>query len=267
MKKLMTLSAIAIVVSMFLSACKGDTGPTGPQGATGLQGVTGATGPTGLNGPAGATGATGATGPQGPTGATGVAGPQGPAGATGATGPQGPVGATGPQGPIGATGPQGPVGSANVIYSSWFTIADWADTTLTLSGAVKRGIRNVTSLTQTIIDNGVILTYLRQAGSNTSGPNLLPFNCVACGLLGNPLVIGALPQPAKIIFYNAFFDGTPGLVINAAELRYILIPGGVVGGRFTSGPAAGYTVAQVRAMSYAQVSSIFNIPQNGTNER
>lgn len=254
----MTLSAIAIVVSMFLSACKGDTGPTGPQGATGLQGVTGATGPTGLNGPAGATGTNGATGATGPQGATGVTGPQGPTGA---------IGATGPQGPIGATGPQGPVGSANVIYSSWFTIADWADTTLLLSGAVTRGIRNVSSLTQVIIDNGVILTYLRQAGTNTSGPNLLPFNCVACGVLGNPLVIGALPQPAKIIFYNSFFNGSLGIAITAAELRYILVPGGVVGGRFTSGPAAGYTVAQVKAMSYAQVSSIFNIPQNGTNER
>ncbi len=263
MKKLMTLSAIAIAVSMFLSACKGDTGPTGPQGATGLQGVTGATGPTGLNGPAGATGtngATGATGPQGSTGATGATGPQGPTGATGATGPQG---------PIGATGPQGPVGSANVIYSSWFTItlANWADTTMLLTGTVTRGIRNTTSLTQTIIDNGVILNYLRQTGNNTSGPNLLPFNCVACGTLGNPLVIAALPQPGKIIFYNAFFNGTPGITLDNTELRYILIPGGVVGGRFTSGPAAGYTVAQVKAMSYAQVSSIFKIPQNGTNVR
>lgn len=251
MKKLMTLSAIAIAVSMFLSACKGDTGPTGPQGATGLQGVTGATGVTGTTGPAGTNGATG------PVGATG------PGGANGATGPAGAIGATGPAGATGATG------TANVIYSSWFTItlANWADTTMLLTGTVTRGIRNVTSLTQTIIDNGVILNYLRQTGNNTSGPNLLPFNCVACGTLGNPLVIAALPQPGKIIFYNAFFNGTPGITLENTELRYILIPGGVVGGRFTSGPAAGYTVAQVRAMSYAQVSSIFNIPQNGTNVR
>ena len=95
-----------------------------------------------------------------------------------------------------------------------------------MQGTVKRGIQNVTSLTQAIIDNGAILTYLRQTGNGASGPNLLPWFCVSCGNPGNPLVVGALPQPGKIIFYNSFLDGTTGQVINAADLRYILIPGG-----------------------------------------
>jgi hypothetical protein len=46
--------------------------------------------------------------------------------------------------------------------------------------------------------------------------------------------------------------------------RYVVIPGGVAG-RFTSGPAAGYTFDQVRTMSYSQVASLFNIPENGSN--
>lgn len=94
-------------------------GPTGPQGASGLQGPTGpkgATGPVGPagpkgnTGPAGAKGATGPTGPTGPRGATGPTGPTGPKGATGAKGDTGVKGAVGPTGPKGDTGPAGPTG-------------------------------------------------------------------------------------------------------------------------------------------------------------
>jgi hypothetical protein len=54
----------------------GDTGPTGPTGASGD------TGPTGNTGPTGPTGTTGDTGPTGPTGTTGDSGPTGPTGTT-----------------------------------------------------------------------------------------------------------------------------------------------------------------------------------------
>ena len=64
-------------------------------------------------------------------------GPQGPAGATGAQGPGGATGATGSlvvpvllaRKALLVQGPQGPAGTANVIYSNWFTIANWIDTT------------------------------------------------------------------------------------------------------------------------------------------
>ncbi|PEW90322.1 collagen-like protein, partial [Bacillus cereus] len=62
---------------------RGPTGPTGPQGNTGV---------TGSTGPRGNTGATGATGPRGNTGATGATGPRGNTGATGATGATGNTG-------------------------------------------------------------------------------------------------------------------------------------------------------------------------------
>jgi hypothetical protein len=47
----------------------------------------------------------------------------------------------------------------------------------------------------------------------------------------------------------------------------VLIPGLIAGGRFTSGPAAGYSMAQLKEMSYQQVSALFAIPENGTNEK
>lgn len=82
---------------------KGDTGPIGPEGATGPQGP---------------------AGPVGPQGATGLQGIAGPAGPQGATGPQGIAGPAGPEGPVGqqgATGPQGPAGPAGVVATSTFS--------------------------------------------------------------------------------------------------------------------------------------------------
>ena len=58
---------------------KGNTGPQGPQGATGPQGLQGSQGPQGATGPQGL------PGPQGPRGATGPQGPQGPQGFLDAT--------------------------------------------------------------------------------------------------------------------------------------------------------------------------------------
>ena len=86
-------------------------------------------------------------------------GPQGPAGAIGATG------GTGPTGPV---GPQGPAGTANVTYSAWYS-GTWK--TLAIPGpdngfSIDTFIRAAPSVTQTIMDNGVVLGYMR--GSATS---------------------------------------------------------------------------------------------------
>jgi hypothetical protein len=51
------------------------------------------------------------------------------------------------------------------------------------------------------------------------------------------------------------------------EYRYVLIPGLISGGRLVSGPAAGYTEAQLRAMSYNSLRALLNIPVEGTNEK
>jgi Collagen triple helix repeat (20 copies) len=114
----------------------GNTGTTGPIGATGLTGNTGTQGPigptgltgnTGTTGPIGATGLTGNTGTQGPigptglTGNTGTTGPIGPTGLTGNTGTQGPIGATGPTGLTGNTGTQGPIGLTGAVGPTGLT--------------------------------------------------------------------------------------------------------------------------------------------------
>ncbi|HMU45303.1 MAG TPA: hypothetical protein PKC72_02995 [Chitinophagaceae bacterium] len=202
-------------------------------------------------------------GPEGPAGATG---PQGPSGTNGATGPTGPTGPAGPQGPTGPTGPQGPAGTANVIYSTWatFTAGDWADSSMSNLGTAKRAIRTAPGLVQAIVDNGVVLTYTRNPGFPGVGPYMLPFTVLSS--VPN-IVIGYIPVTGKVIFYNQRTDNSGGIVLNTAyEFRYILIPGGVAGGRSAnSGETVVdingqvYTESQLKHMPYNQVCSLLKI--------
>ena len=179
-------------------------------------------------------------------------------------GPEGPPGPTGPQGP-GGTG--GTPGTANVIYSNWFSFAAaaWGDTTL-YGLDYKRAIRTVTSLTQVILDNGTVLTYMKPG--TTTSVYLLPINLYYT----NPQSYenhGTIIAVGKLIY--TFQNVSNGVVGNFAptsnQYRYILIPGGVLGGRLTNGESTyyGYTTQQLQNMSYEQVLEIFKVPANGTN--
>lgn len=201
-------------------------------------------------------------GPEGPAGATG---PQGPAGNNGGAGPAGPTGPTGPQGPTGPTGPQGPAGTANVIYSAWISDGDpalWADTAITLYGNPIRR-RNITApgITQAIIDQGVVLSYVRFVGGNT--PYSLPFN-----FFFNGGQVGVAGQPALgrliYIIYNPITGGAPnGLLSSGLDIRYVIIPGGVAGGKSTGVGGTPYTAEQLKAMPYDQVAKLFALPADG----
>jgi Collagen triple helix repeat (20 copies) len=245
MKKTLLNFAFAASISLFIYSCKGDTGPTGPAG---VQGPVGATGATGLTGPQGTTGATGA---QGPIGLTGPTGPQG------ATGPVGPQGLTGPQGPQGPAGPQGPPGTSNVIYSGWLNLNLVLNNT---SGLFFQSISSA-SLTLAIYNSGVILAYCKVGNSGFIYPVPHQFPASVNGGAYIKIAYGFdSPGFLQVLSDNA-------TVFNGSNVfRYVLIPGSVAG-RFTSGPAAGYTVDQVKAMSYSQISSLFNIPSNGSNVR
>jgi len=191
-------------------------------------------------------------------------GPEGPAGATGAQGPAGVAGATGA---TGATGSQGPAGTANVIYSSWVTSPfDSRDTTI--DGTCHR-VRHLIapSLSAAILSQGVMITYMR-VGS--IGPYLLPYTSDAGGATNQ---IEAIYAVQKIFVtrktfgscrFSAADPGTAPVLVNlpqSLEYRYILIPGAVPGGRSMGVGGTNYTADQLRAMSYAEICALFNIPQ------
>jgi hypothetical protein len=198
---------------------------------------------------------------EGPEGPAGAQGPQGPAGVNGSTGPAGPAGPAGPVGPAGATGATGPAGTANVIYTAWtnFNIANWTAVQSIFGIDQRRYPIPAPGLSQTMLDNGVVIVYIKFGGvSNTAYP--LP---IVEGITNpgpqNMQNINTL-NTITLRFFNSNGVGDPGTFGAPSQWRYVLIPGGVAGGRGT-GPYMGYTEQQLRAMSYSEICQAFNITQ------
>lgn len=198
-------------------------------------------------------------------------------------GPEGPVGATGPQGATGSTGPAGPAGpqgTTNVTYSAWVTstAANWVANDGAITGsfdALAMYKRTAPSLTQAIIDNGVILCYMKGTAANGSGlgPNSvvqLPYTYIDENF--EDKYDYTVPSAGNIYFL--YKTATPNFALDAPALglfayRYVLIPGSVSGGRGVNSVTTyeGYTEEQLKAMSYSQLAQLFNIPAEGSNIR
>jgi hypothetical protein len=199
---------------------------------------------------------------EGPEGPAGAQGPQGPAGVNGSTGPAGPAGPAGPVGPAGSTGATGPAGSANVIYTAWtnFNIANWTAVQNVFGIDQRRYPIPAPGLSQTMLDNGVVIVYIKFSGvANTAYPLPMVESIAGSGGLQNMQNINTL-NTITLRFFNANGVGDPGTFGTPNQWRYVLIPGGVAGGR-GAGPYMGYTEQQIRAMSYNEVCRIFNIAQ------
>lgn len=181
----------------------------------------------------------------------------------------GPKGDTGPAGPAGPQGPQGPTGTANVIYSAWFTPdqnGGWKDTTINGIATQKKFNKPAPGVTLNILNQGIIISYIKLnpdgAGVTTASIRQLPYTNPGSATAYLPIhYVGS-------ISYCQVSIVSPGVAVSASsgalEFRYVIIPGGVSGGRITGG-AAGYTAEQLREMSYEQITDLFNIPADGAS--
>ena len=231
-------------------------------------------------------------GDKGQTGPQGLQGPQGPQGPQGIIGASGNLGQTGPQGNVGGVGPNAP--SPSITYSSWATTTNWV-TGGTGFNTRSSAVRTAASITASVISNSIVLGFIKNfpsltatlnnGGNITTIPNQvasLPYTEADSRFFGAPVngVVSflsewsfALNTPGSITFLHKSaaapaINYTAGnLNFSAIQTRYVIIPGGTLGGRFTSGPAAGYSVDQIKAMSYEQIAAMFKIPENGTNEK
>ncbi|MBY0478284.1 MAG: collagen-like protein [Chitinophagaceae bacterium] len=228
----------------------------------------------------------------------GAAGPQGIQGPQGAQGPQGGLGASGPVGPQGIQGPTGPVGPAapapGITYSSWLAATTWVTggtgfntrssyvrtapgiTAAVLSkDIVLAFIKNFPSLTPTLNDPGLLLQFImNQVAALPYGEAdsrfFTPVNSNVSYLsewsfaLNNPGSITFLHKSAASPAINYSADN---LNFSQIQTRYVIIPAGISGSRIISGPAAGYNVQQIKQMNYEQITALFHIPENGTNEK
>ena len=170
-------------------------------------------------------------------------------------GPAGPQGNPGAQGPAGAAGSAGPAGTANVMYSAWFlTGASGWDTVTNAAnyGAYATYDKAAASVTQDVIDNGIVLAYMK--GDPTTG--------LADDVFPLPYTIGpgfgftdhwdfVLNTVANIRFlYKSDFPWTP-TELGGISFRYVIVPSGVPTGR----------IRHPRKMTYDEVCDAYGIPK------
>lgn len=169
---------------------------------------------------------------------------EGPAGAQGATG------ATGPAGPAGSQGPKGDTGVANVIYSAWLDIAYKPDTIMvgTVVTDTIGWYSNIAAakLTNAILTTGMVNVYVNLNTAAQPFITLVPYFDPSSGLS-----IQHFDYLNTIQLYSNGNVGTFSIGANKyQQYRYVLVPGGVLGGR----------AANVNWKSYESVKKAFNIP-------
>jgi hypothetical protein len=162
------------------------------------------------------------------------------------------------KGDTGPTGPRGPAGPANVIYSEWYSPATW--NLETEFGTTQRFYSmGSTSLTQAIIDQGVVMVYMRLVGLT---PEIvqLPFLVTD---VGYQIYYRAQADSVKVAYYVAAArTTTPVIIPSQNQVRYVLIPGGVVAATAqAAGSTYGREVASLRSMPYADVCRRYGVPE------
>lgn len=170
----------------------------------------------------------------------------------GPTGPAGPPGEQGEQGEQGTQGEPGEPGSVNVFYSAWtpFEVNDWVQAT-SFGQIVQRLQITEGLVTQDILDQGVVLVYVRFGGS--PNPRPLPFTgYITTGSTPQMLWFDIEVGSITITFQNLTNNDNPGTFGGSNSYRYVIIPGGT--------PISGNLVGELSALSYDEVLRRFGIP-------
>lgn len=118
------------------------------------------------------------------------------------------------KGDTGPAGAKGAPGSANVQYSSWTPLA----MTFNFSDSLYEQTLRADSLTQRIIDSGIVITYLKFTDPSTQATTIVN----AGTYMEEDFSVGQIKLYSQ---YN----------FSSYNYRYVLIPGGVKVGRMSSG--------------------------------
>lgn len=178
---------------------------------------------------------------------------------TGPAGPDGPIGPAGPTGATGPTGAAGPTGSANVIYSNWATIssANWVLGSFYTSYTTYYYDVPAPSLSQTMLDRGVILVYAKWIGGTgltrelPETPVLLPYFWNYDAAAGYSEQLFAIAQLNNVEFRLQQYGVNAWIHNLTTSYRYVLIPGAQAGGRIA---------APVDYTNYQAVKNYYHIP-------
>jgi hypothetical protein len=140
-------------------------------------------------------------------------------------------------GSTGPAGPAGPAGPDSVIYSAWISL----NTPFNTTDSLFEGTVSASSLTAGILDSGVILSYINF--SQTSVADI---------------------QPVSALNYFISEDYTVGQInilstqdLTGLPYRYVIVPGSkIAGNSAATRKINGYTTAELKAMSLAQVQQV-----------
>ena len=205
-------------ISLFIFCCAGEDGEMGPQGQTG------------------------------PAGNDGVAGPAGP---------------EGPAGPAGADGEDGERGTANVIYSDWITVADtdWTEIPagsspfLTPNFPGKFFDITTSTITQDIVDEGVVLTYAQFCDGSWMPDEVTPLPFDMYFSTGQWDYLFSTYDPGFVrlyVLHKGTMDPPDIITLCTNQFRYVIIPGETARGRSK--------VPQIDLTNYREVADYYGIP-------
>lgn len=149
-------------------------------------------------------------------------------------GDPGPQGLRGEQGTEGPQGEKGDPGTADVIYSEWtfFDTNNWRKVTEFGRETQLYPVED-TLITQEIIDQGLIMVYIRFGG--TPQPRPLPYTgYVTSSSKDQSIWYRLFPETIEIVFNNLGENTDPGTFGAGNFYRYIIVPGGTaINGRFS----------------------------------
>lgn len=158
----------------------------------------------------------------------------------GEVGPKGDTGATGANG---ATGAKGDVSSANVIYSTWKPADSWVLSNY--YGAIGRYFDIAApQLTREILDRGNVYVYWKPANNLDA---VIPLPTTTHDF--REFFLEHKVSRIRIWFFNSIRTD-PGTLPSSNEFRYVIVPGGVAGGRRTA----------VDYSNYEAVKKAYNLP-------
>ena len=181
--KILNYLVFVLVLSFGISSCEGEEGPPGPAGINGTNGTNGVDGSDGSDGSDGTNGTNGSDGTDGTNGTNGVDGTDG----------------------------------AKTYYSNWLT-PTWIAQTNSDNTKYRLALFNTNSLSQSIIDRGIVLVYLKALGGE---------------ILQLPITSGGVEFQVifslRKISVNYHFTSSPYVTPPALnplnKIRYILVPG------------------------------------------
>lgn len=147
------------------------------------------------------------------------------------------------KGDAGPSGPIGPAGPDSVVYSPWITLA----TTYNTTDSLFKQTLAAPSLTQAILDSGVILTYVNFKATNGTY-HISPISSL------------------NYFISEDYSVGTVNLLstqdLTGLAYRYVTIPGSKLAGNKSSGAIQGYTIQELKALPFEDLQKI---AASGTN--